>query len=73
MVLGLSGKQLAEIMGVDVRTVRRWEEIGGRQPSPTAVRVVQWMLDGFRPPEWPDELRAGKFGNPNFGFPKKNQ
>ena len=64
--LGLSAKQLAAILNVDERTVRRWEQATGtasrRDPSPTAVRVVEWMLDGYTPPEWPETLRAGAVG-----------
>ena len=66
--LGLSGNQLAHILNVDERTVRRWEQppgTGGRDPSPTACRVVEWMLDGYTPPEWPETLRAGAVGRPS--------
>ena len=63
--LGLSGSQLAEILNVEERTLRRWEagsnELG---PNPIAVRVVRWMVDGFRPPEWPDSPRYAKRGRP---------
>ena len=52
--LGLSAAQLARIMGVDPRTVRRWEDASGtRPPNPTACRVMEWMLSGYRPPEFP--------------------
>ncbi len=53
--LGLSTSKLGAILNVDPRTVRRWEENDGtRPPNPIACRVVQWMLDGYRPPEWLD-------------------
>lgn len=59
--LGLSASDLGAILNTDPRTVRRWEdESGTRPPNPIACQVLQWMLDGFRPPEWPEsEQRAG--------------
>ncbi len=53
--LGLSATQLGHILNSDPRTVRRWESEGDTRPvNPIAMRVVQWMLDGYRPPQWPD-------------------
>jgi len=55
--LGLSQAQLAHILGTDPRTVRKWEAASGtnaRGVNPIAAQVVRWMLDGFRPPEFPD-------------------
>lgn len=56
--LGLSVTQTADLLGVDDRTVGRWEADpalpSSRSPHPTASRVMGWMLDGFRPPEWPE-------------------
>lgn len=52
--LGLSQSQLAHILNTDPRTVRRWEQDDGtRPPNPIACRVIEWMLDGYKPPEWP--------------------
>jgi DNA-binding transcriptional regulator YiaG len=54
--LGLTLSQLAGILDVDPRTVRKWEAEEGtnaRPPNPVAARVMQWMLDGWRPPQWP--------------------
>lgn len=54
--LGLSTNALAAILGVGGNTVRKWENEGGstaRKPNEVACRALQWMLDGFRPPEWP--------------------
>lgn len=55
--LGLSLSELAAILGVDDRTIRKWEAPedtnSARPPNPIAVRVVQWLLDGYRPPQWP--------------------
>ncbi|RVN04098.1 helix-turn-helix domain-containing protein [Sinorhizobium meliloti] len=57
--LGLSAAQMAAILNVDPRTIRKWEsDDGTRPPNPIAVRVVEWMLDGWRPPQWP----GGKIG-----------
>jgi transcriptional regulator with XRE-family HTH domain len=64
--LGLSLNQLSKILGVETRTIRKWEDKTSLPPNPIASRVLGWMVDGFRPPEWPSELRAGKPGNPNF-------
>jgi len=50
--LGLSVYELGSIINIDARTVRRWED-GERPPNPVACRVMRWMLDGYRPPEWP--------------------
>ena len=55
--LGLSAAQLGKILNTDPRTVRRWEadenDKSSRPPNPIACRVIEWMIDGYRPPEWP--------------------
>ncbi|MDO5643695.1 MAG: hypothetical protein Q4G26_15085 [Paracoccus sp. (in: a-proteobacteria)] len=54
--LGLTLSQLGTILNTDPRTIRKWEAIHGntaRSPNPVAARAMRWMLDGFRPPEWP--------------------
>ncbi|MEP5730819.1 MAG: helix-turn-helix domain-containing protein [Sulfitobacter sp.] len=54
--LGLTLTQIAVILDTDPRTIRKWEATQGtnaRSPNPVAARVVTWMLNGFRPPEWP--------------------
>ncbi len=59
--LGLSASQLATILATDLRTLRRWESVDGtnaRPPNPIACRVVEWLLAGYRPPEWPSEPRG---------------
>jgi DNA-binding transcriptional regulator YiaG len=53
--LGISVIDLARILDVEVRTIRKWESAGGsnaRPPNPIAARVLSWLQDGFRPPEW---------------------
>ena len=53
--LHLTQAQLADILAVDPRTIRRWEageDVNHRRPPhPTACRVMQWMLGGWQPPE----------------------
>ncbi|RYH04143.1 hypothetical protein EU805_01870 [Salipiger sp. IMCC34102] len=57
IALRLTQGDLATILGVDGRTVRRWEaEDGSRPPNPIAARVLEWMKAGYRPPEWPEKL-----------------
>lgn len=52
--LCLSASQLGHILNTDPRTVRKWEqEDGTRPPNPIACRVIEWMLAGYRPPEFP--------------------
>lgn len=64
--LGLSIRQAADIFGVDVSTLKRWESLDGTTASarihPTAARAMQWLLDGYRPPEWPSRMQAGRPG-----------
>lgn len=55
--LGLSSSQLGHILNTAPQTIRKWE-MGedcstARSVNPIAARVMQWMLDGYRPPEWP--------------------
>lgn len=51
--LNLSAAHLGRILNVNERTIRKWEQDDGtRPPNPIACRVLQWMLDGFRPPEY---------------------
>jgi DNA-binding transcriptional regulator YiaG len=54
--LGLSAAELGSILNTDPRTIRRWEDedsASGRPPNPIACRVLEWLLAGYRPPEWP--------------------
>ncbi len=52
--LGLSASQLGAILNTDPRTIRKWEhEDDTRPPNPIACRVLEWMLAGYRPPEFP--------------------
>lgn len=55
--LGLTQGQLAELFGVTLHTVQRWEMSSDKKSSialhPTAATAMRWLLDGFRPPEWP--------------------
>lgn len=64
--LGLTLLQTAQILDIDASTVKRWEaaETASTKTgvSPTAARVMQWMLSGFRPPQWPSQPRAQRRG-----------
>lgn len=64
--LGLSLLQTAQILDIDASTVKRWEAAESASTktrvSPTAARVMQWMLSGFRPPQWPSQPRALRRG-----------
>lgn len=52
--LGLSQSQLGKILNTDPRTIRKWESEGDPRPvNPIAARVMEWLLDGFRPNEYP--------------------
>lgn len=48
--LGLSLSQLAKILNVDPRTVRKWEASEsastGRDPNPIACQVLRWLASG---------------------------
>lgn len=55
--LGLSASQLGAILNTDPRTIRKWEAedvASARPPNPIACRVLEWMVAGYRPPEFPD-------------------
>ena len=60
LALGLSLSELGRILDVDDRTIRKWEASADRStsraPNPIAGRVIEWMLAGWRPPQWPDRL-----------------
>jgi len=55
--LGLTGAELAHILGISAQTVRKYEMPAdastARGVNPIAARVVGWLLAGWRPPEWP--------------------
>lgn len=57
--LGLSQTDLGAILNTASRTIRYWEDDSdARPPNPIACRVVEWMLTGYRPPEWPAQAKA---------------
>lgn len=54
VTLGLSHAKLGRILNTNPRTVRYWEDDSGkRPPNPIACRIVQWMLAGELPADWP--------------------
>lgn len=60
--LGLTLAELGAILDTDSRTIRKWEAdenaSTGRTPNPIACQVMKWMLQGYRPPEWPDRKQS---------------
>jgi len=54
--LGLTQRQLAQILNAGDRAVRQWEaEDGDRGSRAIAVRVMWWLAhEPLQPPEWPD-------------------
>lgn len=54
--LSLSARQLSIILNTNERTIRRWETDDGTRPvNPIAIRVMEWMMAGYRPPEFPQD------------------
>ena len=55
--LGLTQAELAHVLGTTPQTVRKYEmpadRSSARGVNPIAARVMRWLLDGWRPPEWP--------------------
>lgn len=53
--LGLTVRQLAEILNTRERTVRLWESPkADRPPNPIAIRLVCMMMDGMNPLKYID-------------------
>lgn len=50
--LGLTQGQLAALIGVDRRTVQKWEG-AERDMHPAAVRLLGAYSEGYRPQDWP--------------------
>jgi DNA-binding transcriptional regulator YiaG len=55
--LGLTQAELGAVLDTAPQTIRKWEmppeNSTARGVNPVAARVMRWLLDGFRPPEWP--------------------
>lgn len=55
--LGLTQSELGRILDTAPQTIRKWEmdeaRSTARSVNPVAARAMQWMLAGYRPPEWP--------------------
>jgi DNA-binding transcriptional regulator YiaG len=55
--LGLTQSQLGMILDTAPQTIRKWEmdetRATARSVNPIAARVMRWMLNGYRPPEFP--------------------
>lgn len=55
--LGLSYRELSEILGgIRPDTIRKKWERDDPPPGPMASQIMDWMVDGYRPPEWPARL-----------------
>ena len=59
--LGLSVADLARLIDTDPQTVRRMEydETASthRAPAPRMVRLIRAYVDGYRPMDWPKEVK----------------
>lgn len=53
--LGLSVDELADVLDAEPETIRKWSSDFSGPPRMVAT-AMRWMLDGFRPPEWPEDL-----------------
>lgn len=57
--LGLTQAQLGHVLNTAPQTIRKWEmppqNSTARGVNPIAARVMRWMLDGWRPPEFPSK------------------
>ena len=58
--LGLSVRQMAELLETDPQSVRRMEMSHERSthrfPPPRVERLIRAYLDGYRPDDWPWEV-----------------
>jgi len=59
LALGLTQAELAKMLNVEARTVRRMESDPShsthRKPAVRMVRLIRAYLDGHRPADWPKE------------------
>jgi DNA-binding transcriptional regulator YiaG len=57
LALGLTQAELAKMLNVEARTVRRMESDPAhsthRKPAVRMVRLIRAYLDGHRPVDWP--------------------
>lgn len=62
--LGLSQRELGALLDTSPVTIRKWETDAGnassRKPNPVASKVMQWLLGGFRPPEFPTSNKGAE-------------
>ncbi len=49
--MNMTAETAACLLGVNERSLKRWES-GKTEVSPTAAKVLDWMLEGWRPREW---------------------
>lgn len=55
--LGLTQRELGQLLDTDAQTVRRIEmprdRNTAREPAPRMTRLIQAYKDGYRPKDWP--------------------
>lgn len=55
--LGLTAKELGQVLDLPLRTIQRYETdpalSTARKVHPTVARAMRWLLAGYRPPEFP--------------------
>lgn len=56
--LGLSQREMADMLDTDKQTVRRMEmdpsAQTAREPAPRMVRLIKAYIAGYRPDDWPE-------------------
>lgn len=52
--IGVSSSELAWLIGLSEKATRRMEKYEGRNPHPSAVRIMDWIEDGTLSDEWVD-------------------
>lgn len=58
--LGLTGAQMAALLGMSGHARVYEYENGTRNPSGAALRLYRAYLDGYRPPDWPLTPKSAK-------------
>jgi len=64
--LGLSQRELGALLNTSPVTIRKWEtdaeNSSSRKPNPVASKVMQWLLEGFRPADFPSSNKGAGGG-----------
>lgn len=65
--LDISVVVLSEIIGFSPRAIRDWENPGCRKkPHPAAVKIMERLIEGWRPPEFKIRAWYGRTNGNNF-------